>query len=264
MDDGEINVEPVSIKLSDDTLLLLKRDLQSFVPIVTSSLSITTTTTTTNISKPPPTYFSKFCGVPNSKRPPSAPRYHILFSFIGSFIGIFILCIFHFLVFDTSDLHAIVGSFGAHAVLVFAAPSASLAQPWNAVVGNVLSAFIGVTCFKLFGVGIPSENVTTLFGTSGYNWISAPLGVSLAIVAMFYTSSLHPPGGAMALIASIGSASMKRTGYWYVLMPALFSSLIQVSVAIILNNCSNDDARRYPRRWMPAFFCSPPTSKGDE
>ena len=262
-DDDKITYKPASAKLEDDTLLLLQRDLQSNLqvkshPSGVTSLSITTTT----MKLPPPSYLSKFCGIPNSIRPPSAPRYHILFSFIGSFVGILILSLFHYLVLDESDLVSIVGSFGAHAVLVFAAPNASLAQPWNAIFGNVISSFIGVTCFKLLGVGIPSENVTTLLGTSGYNFLSAPLAVSLSIVAMYFTSSLHPPGGAMALIATIGSAGVKRTGYWYVLMPGLFASLVQVFVAIVINNCSKDDARRYPRRWKPAFCCSTRQSKG--
>ena len=43
---------------------------------------------------------------------------------------------------------------------------------------------------------------------------------SLAIGAMRVTGTTHPPGGATALIAVIGSAKVKALGFWYVLMPA--------------------------------------------
>ena len=35
-------------------------------------------------------------------------------------------------------------------------------------------------------------------------WLAAAIGVSFAIVAMLVTKTLHPPGGATALIAVIG------------------------------------------------------------
>ena len=122
------------------------------------------------------------------------------------------------------------------------------------MVGNVISALVGVTCFKIFGESIPSENVETLLGLHGMNWIAAPFAVSLAITFQFLTSSLHPPGGAIALIATIGGAGIKRTGYWFVLVPSLLGSVVQVALGMLINNLSGDEKRRYPRQWKPAHF----------
>ena len=63
--------------------------------------------------------------------------------------------------------------------------------------GHLVSAIIGVTVQKL----IPD-----------ILWISAPLAVSLSIVCMQITKTLHPPGGATALIAVTGSAAIKKNG----------------------------------------------------
>ena len=56
--------------------------------------------------------------------------------------------------------------------------------------------------------------------------------------------TIHPPGGATALIAVIGSAKIKSLGYLYVLSPVLTGSLILLLVALIFNNMTNH--RKYP------------------
>jgi CBS-domain-containing membrane protein len=55
---------------------------------------------------------------------------------------------------------------------------------------------------------------------------------------------LHPPGGATALIANIGSEKIKALGYIYVLSPVLTGVLILFLVALIFNNITPN--RRYP------------------
>ena len=216
---------------------------------------------------PPPPYFTKLRGVsPSQPRHRAIPCSRILWSSLGSFLGIFVLAYLHYLpIFAESDMVPLVGSFGAHAVLVFAAPHSPLAQPWNAVVGNLISACIGVTCFKLVGQSDASAEVYTVLGEDGRNWIAAPLAVSLSILCMHVTASLHPPGGAIALIATIGSSGIKRSGYLYVLVPGLLSSSIQVLIGLVVNNFSQDDPRRYPRRWAPAlaFGCSCAGGEGE-
>ena len=101
--------------------------------------------------------------------------------------------------FDRSDLVGIVGSFGAQSTLLFAAPELPLAQPWNCVIGNLVSSIIGVSCRNCFGV----------------DFFSAAFGTALAISFMLLTRSLHPPGGATALIAIIGSKKVVDLGYSY-------------------------------------------------
>jgi CBS-domain-containing membrane protein len=130
------------------------------------------------------------------------------------------------------DLLLIIGSFGASAVLVYAAIKSPLAQPRNLMGGHIISALIGVACYKLFG---------------GTIWMAAALGVSLAIVAMLLTKTLHPPGGATALIAVIGSKNVHDLGFLYAVFPAGAGALILLIIALIVNNLAKE--RRYPEYW---------------
>ena len=81
----------------------------------------------------------------------SASTWSVVFqSTIGSFFGIFILSLVNrTLDLEGSDMLMLVGSFGAQATLLFAAPHSPLAQPWNCVMGNTLSSFIGVSVYKI-------------------------------------------------------------------------------------------------------------------
>jgi CBS-domain-containing membrane protein len=123
----------------------------------------------------------------------------------------------------------LIGSFGASSVLIYGAINSPLAQPRNLIGGHIVSAIIGVTVHKL----IPNEI-----------WLSSALAVALSIVFMQITKTLHPPGGATALIANIGSEKIKALGYIYVLSPVLTGVLILFLVALIFNNITPN--RRYP------------------
>ena len=68
--------------------------------------------------------------------------------------------------------------------------------------------------------------------------------MSLSIVCMQITKTMHPPGGATALIGNIGSEKIKALGFGYVLSPVLSGVLILFVVAITINNISKD--RNYP------------------
>ena len=74
------------------------------------------------------------------------------------------------------------------------------------------------------------------------------MAVSTAIALMHLTKTLHPPGGATALIATLGSTEIQRLGFWYVLMPATLGPLLMLVVALVVNNLSC--TRRYPERWF--------------
>jgi len=135
--------------------------------------------------------------------------------------------------FEPRDLTLIIGSFGASAVLVYGAIKSPLAQPRNLIGGHIISGFVGVACYQLFGDVI---------------WMAAALGVSLAIVAMLATKTVHPPGGATALIAVIGGKKIHDLGFLYVLLPAGAGALILLIVALLVNNLSKN--RKYPEYWL--------------
>ncbi len=153
---------------------------------------------------------------------------HIL-TFLGAFTGLGLLSFINSKYMVASDNLFVIGSFGASAVLIYGVINSPLAQPRNLIGGHVLSALIGVTVCKL----IPNET-----------WLASALAVSLSIVVMQITKTLHPPGGATALIAVIGGEKIKAMGYWYVLSPVLSGVLIMLVVALIFNNMTK--YRKYP------------------
>ncbi|GAB2959948.1 HPP family protein [Hymenobacter coalescens] len=153
-----------------------------------------------------------------------------LWTFLGSFVGIGLIGLLNRYVLGPQDTMLLVGSFGASSVLIYGAINSPLAQPRNLIGGHVLSALIGVAVQQWVG---------------GELWLAAALAVALSIVAMQITKTLHPPGGATALIANVGSAQLKALGYWYVLMPVLAGVLILLVVALVFNNVTA--TRSYPR-----------------
>ena len=176
-------------------------------------------------------YFKKMRGT--TKSPPRVSGGEIVWSWIGSFLGIASVSILNFKLLEGSDLVMIIGSFGASAVLVYGAIKSPLAQPRNLIGGHVISAAIGVAIFSLF---------------QGEPWLAAPVAVATAIAAMHATKTLHPPGGATALIAVIGTEKIHALGFLYVLVPAGAGAMIMLLVALIFNNISKK--RRYPEFWL--------------
>lgn len=154
-----------------------------------------------------------------------------LWTFIGSFFGIGLIAFIQSQSLDHLSNVFLIGSFGASSVLIYGAIQSPLAQPRNLVGGHVISAFIGVCVYKL----ISNPDLV---------WVSAPLAVSLSIIAMQMTKTLHPPGGATALIAVIGTPKVKALGFVYVLSPVLSGVMILLLVAIIANNLTKN--RSYP------------------
>ena len=150
-------------------------------------------------------------------------------SFCGAFLGIALIAFVQSLSLDKSENVFLIGSFGASAVLIYGALNSPLAQPRNLLGGHVISALIGVSVYKL----VPD-----------IIWITAPLAVALSIIAMQFTKTLHPPGGATALIAVIGSENIKSLGYFYVLSPVLSGAVILLLVALVFNNMTS--YRSYP------------------
>lgn len=150
-------------------------------------------------------------------------------AFLGSFIGIGLIAYLQSRTLPNSDVVYLIGSFGASSVLVYGVIQSPLAQPRNLIGGHLISAIIGVSVCKF----VPD-----------IVWLTAPLAVSLSIVFMQMTKTLHPPGGATALIAVTGSSEIKNLGYWYVFSPVLTGVVILLAVALVFNNITTN--RQYP------------------
>lgn len=127
----------------------------------------------------------------------------------------------------------LIAPFGASAVLLFAAPNSPLAQPWSAVMGNVVSATVAVAVVK----AAPTP------------WLAAALAPGLAILAMHLTRALHPPGGAVALTAALSPDMVQDLGFGFALAPV---GLGTAAMALLAAGFAHATGRRYPFRQAAA------------
>lgn len=176
-------------------------------------------------------YLAKMKGT--TKSPPLVSVSEILWSWIGAFLGMSAVAYMHYNLLSDSDLIMIIGSFGASAVLLYGAVKSPLAQPRNLIGGHVFSAVIGVICYQLL---------------NSHMWLAAAVSVATAIAFMHATKTLHPPGGATALIAVIGSERIHNPGFLYAVIPAGTGATVMLIVALLVNNLAK--SRRYPEFWI--------------
>jgi CBS-domain-containing membrane protein len=176
-------------------------------------------------------YFRKMGGTTRGS-PPRVSNAEIAWSWAGAFLGISAAALASRAWLEGMDLTLMVGSLGASAVLLYGAPRSPLAQPRNVLGGHVLSAIVGVACWKLL---------------HPFPWLASALAVSTAIAVMHATRTLHPPGGASALIAVIGTREVHELGFLYVLVPCTVGPLLLLAVALVVNNIPR--SRHYPEVW---------------
>lgn len=126
----------------------------------------------------------------------------------------------------------LVAPMGASAVLLFAVPSSPLAQPWSIIGGNTISALVGVTVAHFVHSPV----------------IASGLAVALAIAAMSFTRSLHPPGGAAALTGVLGGPAVAAAGFLFPFVPVALNSIILVTLGFLFHKLSR---RNYPHVHVP-------------
>ena len=127
----------------------------------------------------------------------------------------------------------LIAPIGASAVLVFAVPASPLAQPWAVIGGNVISAVVGMIAAALVPVPV----------------VAAGVAVGGAIIVMSLARCLHPPGGAVALTAVLGTPLLAATGPWFPLLPVGLNSLALVLAGWAWHRVSGHS---YPHRPPPA------------
>lgn len=145
-----------------------------------------------------------------------------LITALGSLLGIGLVA----LLADIYNLPLLLPSFGASAVLLYAACHVPMAQPRNVIGGHLISALAGVGVYQLLGGA----------------WWSIAIGVTLAIFLMTITATLHPPGGATAFVAVYTGQNFD-----FIWSPVGLGALCLILVALIVNNLSRE--RKYPDYW---------------
>ena len=136
---------------------------------------------------------------------------NILISSLGAFLCMYTLSYLNFL--NSSDLWLIPG-FGASLVLVMSVHNSPLAKPKNVFFGHILSALSGIVILNLFGISP----------------FSIALGLSLAIMLMMITDTVHPPAGGNPIIAILGAKS-----FFFIFMPVAVGAIVIVIFAFLFN-----------------------------
>jgi hypothetical protein len=123
---------------------------------------------------------------------------------------------------------------GATAILDYNTIQSPLAQPRAAILGHGIAATIGVSIAKLFMLNPDFTNI---------RWIAGPLSCGLASFAMAMTNTVHPPGGATALLAAIDPTILAMG--WMFIPLILLGSVLMLVVALVINNIQ----RQFPVFW---------------
>ncbi|KAJ5933834.1 hypothetical protein N7454_006163 [Penicillium verhagenii] len=157
-------------------------------------------------------------------------------SLIGAFCGVALVASVSQNVpsFEARDAPAIIGSFGAAAVIEFCVIESPLAQPRNAFFSQMIACLVGVGISKLFALSPNAENYTSLGGA---------LACGLTTWLMVLTNTVHPPAGATSLLAVTNS---QTAGLGWFLFPVMILGVtLMQAAALLINNIQ----RRFPLYW---------------
>ncbi len=137
-------------------------------------------------------------------------------SIIGACIAMLCASFFSNHILVAEQFPMVLASTGASAMLVFGIPHSPVSKPWPLVGGHIISAFIGISAYYMIANPI----------------IASSVAIGAAMLAMHKTNSMHPPGGATAVTAVIGGSSVHELGYYFVVVPVFFNSIILLSFAM--------------------------------
>ncbi|ELR10541.1 hypothetical protein GMDG_04816 [Pseudogymnoascus destructans 20631-21] len=165
-----------------------------------------------------------------------------LLALLGTFTGLALATLlFHHLpslspATDTNPL--IIASLGATAILLYSTPASPLAQPRPLLLGQTISATVGILIALAFRSLGPEE-------FERLRWLAGALAVAVAAAVMAITKTVHPPAGATALLA-VTSDEIVELG-WGLLALIEVGCAAMLVVALVWGNVHG--GRRYPVFW---------------
>ncbi|RTR33762.1 HPP family protein [Shewanella atlantica] len=139
-------------------------------------------------------------------------------SIVGAFFATLCASFFSNSILEADNMPMVLASTGASAMLIFGIPHSPVSQPWPLVGGHIISALIGISAYYL----IPNPV------------LASSVAIGIAMLAMHCTGSMHPPGGATAVTAVIGGSTVHELGYYFVIVPVFFNSIILLSIAMAI------------------------------
>ena len=142
----------------------------------------------------------------------------VFISIVGAFVATLLASFFSNSILEAEGMPMVLASTGASAMLIFAIPHSPVSQPWPIVGGHLVSALIGITAYYLIPNAILASSVA----------------IGLAMLAMHFSGCMHPPGGATAVTAVVGGTAVHQLGYYFVIVPVFFNSIILLSIAMAI------------------------------
>lgn len=200
------------------------------------------------VPRPPwqrlPTLISHFLGYRKETPKPIGNLLIAGWALVGVFLGLIVIELVtkQVAVFHEHQAPIIIASFGAGAVLHFYSIESPLAQPRNAVLGQVISSIVGVGICKLFAMSPNFESI---------RWLGGALACAIATALMAFTKTVHPPAGATALLAVVSNDALPLG---WLLVPMIFlGAVLMLIVALFINNIQ----RKFPQYWWTPDDLSP-------
>ncbi|MFT3922202.1 MAG: HPP family protein [Myxococcales bacterium] len=138
-----------------------------------------------------------------------APSRRVLLSSVGAGLFILSLAAVDLVLRGAVPLSALIPPFGASTVIVFFSPESPAGRPWNVTAGHLGSALVAISAMTL----IPNSPVA----------VQAALAVSGAGIWMVLSRSIHPPGGATALLATLGGPKLSALAFCACLLTGCFT-----------------------------------------
>ncbi|OBT47576.1 hypothetical protein VE00_02928 [Pseudogymnoascus sp. WSF 3629] len=165
-----------------------------------------------------------------------------LLALLGTFTGLALTTLlFHILPSLSAATDAnplIIASLGATAILLYSTPASPLAQPRPLLLGQAISATVGILIALAFR-SLGAEEFERL------RWLAGALAVAIAAAVMAITKTVHPPAGATALLA-VTSDEIVELGWGLVALIEVGCAAMLVVALVWGNVCGG---RRYPVFW---------------
>ncbi|KAL6706720.1 DNA repair protein rad16 [Coniothyrium glycines] len=198
-----------------------------------------------------PTSLSRWLGYREEKKQDVGNVLGAVWSLIGAFCGLAVVAgVFG----NTGSIQmrqppVLIASFGASAILEYNAIRSPLGQPRNALLGHTFSALIGVGVSKLFQFHHDYEAI---------KWIAGAVACAISSAVMLLTGTVHPPGGASAVLAATEPA-ITAMG-WYFVGLVLWGSVLMLLVGLVINNIQ----RQFPMYWWTPLHVGKPEVRDEE
>ncbi|PHH76607.1 hypothetical protein CDD80_1393 [Ophiocordyceps camponoti-rufipedis] len=186
-----------------------------------------------------PGWMTHFVGYRRTKTEPTGNVVVTFWAFVGVLASLLVISAVTTRVplFEANGVPVIVGSFGAAAVLEFCTIESPLAQPRNAILGQIISAAAAIIVAKLFQLSHHFEQI---------RWVGGALACASATALMNLSGTVHPPAGATALLAVV-DPRIVRLG-WLLLPVIMLGCGLMLVLALLVDNID----RRFPVYWWTA------------